>query len=61
MDPFHRASIYSYYDDGRLHSREDRNGGLLRYTYAPGGKVESILHPESGRVLPTENEINHAN
>lgn len=41
-----RTTAFTYYDDGSLWTKKDRNGTTITYTYTPSGKVDTISYSD---------------
>lgn len=50
IDPLLKSTGSTYYDDGKLWTKTDRNGNITTYTYTPSGKPESIVYPGGSPV-----------
>ncbi|HEY6872713.1 MAG TPA: RHS repeat-associated core domain-containing protein [Geobacteraceae bacterium] len=48
---------FSYYDDGRLWTKTDRNNNTITYTYTPSGKPDTITYPSGSPVSFAYNQL----
>ncbi len=58
-DPLSRDTLYSYYDDGRLHTKTDRLGNVISYSYTPSVLIDAISYQDGSTVKFVYNKLNH--
>jgi RHS repeat-associated protein len=56
-DPLGRITTYEYDRAGRLHTKTDRKGDIIHYSYTPDDVLETITYPDNSTVSFTNDEL----
>ncbi len=49
-DPLVKQTVFTYYDNGNLWTRKDRNNNTTTYTYTPTDKIDTITYQDNSTV-----------